>query len=157
MLQLNFFSNSLNLRLTLVGSKKDEYYKKLVSLGENLDVSNRVLFAGSQSKVKRFYQSADIFILSSLSEGYPNVILEAMSNGLIVIAANVGGVSELLIHGENGYLFEHDENANNLTELLKKVCETDLERLNTLRIRAYETAKSYSVENMVERYRKIYA
>lgn len=57
---------------------------------------------GFRENVKDYYAFADIFLLSSLSEGTPNVVLEAMANKLPVIATEVNGVKEVVKNGENG-------------------------------------------------------
>lgn len=53
-----------------------------------------------------FFSQIDCYILPSLTEGCPIAIIEAMSVGIPTIATNVGGVSELITHKENGFLFE---------------------------------------------------
>jgi glycosyltransferase involved in cell wall biosynthesis len=61
-------------------------------------------FAGFQNQVKDYLNSFDLFILPSLSEGLSSAILNAMASSLPVIATEVGGIPELIIHGENGLL-----------------------------------------------------
>lgn len=55
-------------------------------------------------KLPEYYFDADIFVLPSLAEGMPNVVLEAMGSGLPVVATNVPGSEELVRNGENGFL-----------------------------------------------------
>jgi glycosyltransferase involved in cell wall biosynthesis len=67
-----------------------------------------VQFRGS-ADLRAAYRESDIFVLTSEHEGTPNVLLEAMATGLAVVASNTGGISDLVQHGHNGLLFEHDE------------------------------------------------
>ena len=61
-------------------------------------------FVESQEDITRWFLEADIFLLSSIYEGLPLSILEAMRAGLPVISTNVGGVSEAVIDGVTGFL-----------------------------------------------------
>jgi glycosyltransferase involved in cell wall biosynthesis len=63
-----------------------------------------VIFTGHRDDIASFYGLADIFVLPSYTEGTPNVILEAMSARVPVIATNVGGIPELAIHDESALL-----------------------------------------------------
>lgn len=67
-------------------------------------LADKMLFAGFQSDTAGWYAAFDAFVLPSLTEGAPMALLEAMANGLPVIATSVGGVPALLSKGENGML-----------------------------------------------------
>lgn len=84
---------------------------ELDELAARLSVSDLIRYVGTvpYEKLQVTYQYADIFVLTSLSEGMPSVILEAMGCGLPVVASNVGGNNELVREGENGYLIEGDD------------------------------------------------
>jgi glycosyltransferase involved in cell wall biosynthesis len=69
-----------------------------------LGLESTVGLAGERNDVAQLLAASDVFVLSSRSEGLPLSILEAMAAGLPVVAANVGGVSELVLQGETGFL-----------------------------------------------------
>lgn len=70
-----------------------------------------VVLLGERDDTMALIQSADYLVLPSLHEGMPNVLLEAMSAGTPVVAANVGGCPELIEHGVTGLLFDIDDDA----------------------------------------------
>lgn len=93
--------------LTLVGDGPD--HGAYVALARELGVAGRVHFPGEYpvTDVARFYRHADLFLYSSLSETYGQVVSEALWCGLPVVAfADVMGVSHQLESGQNGYLIE---------------------------------------------------
>jgi glycosyltransferase involved in cell wall biosynthesis len=63
-----------------------------------------VLMLGERHDIPEILRAADVFVLSSQSEGMPVTILEAMGAGLPVIASDVGGVAEVVEHGRTGWL-----------------------------------------------------
>jgi len=69
---------------------------RLEALCSELKLSDTVRFLGHQRSVQPYYELADVFVLSSHSEGTPNVVLEAMASGLPLICTRVGGVPELV-------------------------------------------------------------
>jgi glycosyltransferase involved in cell wall biosynthesis len=71
-----------------------------------LELSDRVRLAGERRDVPQLLAAADVFVLSSASEGLPVSVLEAMAAGLPVVASRVGGVPEQVSDGETGLLVE---------------------------------------------------
>ncbi|MCD1189297.1 glycosyltransferase [Vibrio cholerae] len=87
----------LNIRLNIVGD--GDYKDELILLAKKLEIENNIIFHGHVNfgeELINHYRTSDIFILPSLSEGSPRVILEAMANSLPVIATNVGNIPNLL-------------------------------------------------------------
>lgn len=68
------------------------------------------------------YNAADVFVIPSLAENYPNVVIEAMSCGLPCVGFNVGGIPEQISHRKNGYIAEY-KNPEDLSKGIKWVCE----------------------------------
>jgi glycosyltransferase involved in cell wall biosynthesis len=64
----------------------------------------RITFVGETSEIYSYYEKSDIYLLVSRFEAFPISIVEAMAFGLPIVATNVGGVSELIEDGVNGYL-----------------------------------------------------
>lgn len=89
-------------KLLLVGSGPDR--DRLRRLGDALGLTERIAFAGFHADVAPFYAIADVFALPSLTEGSSNVLLEAMSANVPIVATRVGGNAEIALHGETALL-----------------------------------------------------
>jgi glycosyltransferase involved in cell wall biosynthesis len=76
-----------------------------------LDINDRVLFLGERDDVPRLLAAADALVMSSVSEGLPNVVMEALAARLPVVATDVGGVSELVVPERTGTLVPPDDPA----------------------------------------------
>jgi glycosyltransferase involved in cell wall biosynthesis len=87
----------------LVVGEGDEK-NKLKKLAEKLNISQNVIFAGLRNDVKEILAITDVFVLPSLFEGLPIVILEAMLAGKPIVATDIPGTDELIVNGETGIL-----------------------------------------------------
>jgi GalNAc-alpha-(1->4)-GalNAc-alpha-(1->3)-diNAcBac-PP-undecaprenol alpha-1,4-N-acetyl-D-galactosaminyltransferase len=125
------------------GREKD----RLERLAGELGIAERVRFHGKTREIGCYYWNADVFVSSSRWEGFPNVLLEAMSVGLPVAAfACPGGVTDLVRDGENGLLVER-EDWSGLSVALSGLM-TDPELRDRLGSRARETAAGYSLNRI---------
>ncbi len=104
----------------LVGiGPEQEYLQGIVS---ELGINNSVIFSGYQKNMLDVYNSSDLVVQSSYTEGMPNVVLESLLMQLPVIATDVGGTSEVLQHNETGTLIEAN-NLDQLTDAIKEYIE----------------------------------
>jgi glycosyltransferase involved in cell wall biosynthesis len=71
----------------------------------DLNLSDKVHFLGEQDQLEPLLSCADLFLLPSEQESFGLTALEAMNCGVPVIATDIGGLPELVAHGETGYLF----------------------------------------------------
>jgi glycosyltransferase involved in cell wall biosynthesis len=77
---------------------------RLESLAAARGLSRAIVFFGHQPDVARRLDEADIFVLPSRSEGFPNAVLEAMAAGLPVVASDIAALRELIEHERTGLL-----------------------------------------------------
>jgi len=91
----------------LVGSGPE--YQRLRALTDARGVSHAVTFYGHREDVPVHLADADIFVLPSRTEAFPNAVLEAMATGLPVVASAVGGLLELIDDGRTGLLVRADD------------------------------------------------
>lgn len=92
----------LPCRLVLVGDGAERH--EIERLSRKLHLADLVTLAGQQCDVNPYYAIANVFVLPSRSEGCPNALLEAMAAGVAVVAADAGGVSEIVTHGDTAML-----------------------------------------------------
>jgi len=136
--------------LTIVGSGEKE--ESLKTLSTKLGIAERVSFEGQQSNPYVYMKNADLFLLTSEREGFPNVLLEANAIGLPLVAfACLGGIKEIISEGENGYFVPFGE-----TELLAKQIEA-LKNISFNKDAIMEqTAKKYAQSSIMGKYKKAF-
>jgi glycosyltransferase involved in cell wall biosynthesis len=120
---LRFFAqyvkNEPNAQLTVLG---DGMIKSaLVDLTKQLHLTDQVFFEGVVNDTSTYYEKADVLLFASESEGTPNVVLEGMSYGKVVITSDVGDTTNLVRHGETGFIldFENDVDVSATIALLQ--------------------------------------
>jgi glycosyltransferase involved in cell wall biosynthesis len=106
--------------LTIVGEGSQRV--KLEKLVSYFDLDGKVRFVGAvpEDKVWGFYAVADILVLPTEREGFSRVILEAFTMGLPVLASGVCGIPEIVIDGQNGYMFYSERDLSEFLSLLYK-------------------------------------
>ena len=131
-----------------------ELLDELKNMATELGVEENVKFLGWRSDVAEVMSVFDVFVLPSLNEGMGRVLVEAMALGKPVIASNVGGISDLVINGKNGYLLpvgDVETFAVRIKELLDDPGKRE-EMGNT----GQKYAAGYSSEEMVKKIDRLY-
>jgi len=140
-------------RLALVGSGPETH--RLKELSESLGLSGACIFEESQADVAPWMRAIDIYVNSSLSESFPNGLLEAMACGCCVIGSNVGGIPELITHMQDGLIFDAGR-SEDLSAMLG-LAATDSQLRQKLQMKAAETAhQRFSIALAAQRVGALY-
>lgn len=107
-------------RLVVVGKGDVGPYRALAA---RLGVAERIVWAGAQPDVERYYAAADAVALPALYEPFGNVHLEALASGLPVLASSRAGGSEVVSHGKNGWIVADPEDPRAIREGLEALRE----------------------------------
>lgn len=129
------------------GTRRRELEEMVVRLG----LRDRVVFAGAREDVPEILAVTDVLVLSSLSEGSPNALLEGMAAGVPIVATAVGGVPDIVREGETGHLVPPGDGRALGEAMLRLVSQPELaERMGRT---AREIAQQqYDIGRVVERY-----
>lgn len=132
-----------------------ELEEQLKLLAKELDVEERVIFAGYRSDVKELLHSVDAFVFPSLQEGLPVALMEAMSVGLPVVCSKIRGNVDLIEDGKGGYIYScHDVDgfAEGMIRIVEKE-NTDMGAVNIATVKKFDTK---AVNDTMERiYRSV--
>jgi glycosyltransferase involved in cell wall biosynthesis len=123
---------------------------------QGLGLAGRVKFLPATKDIRRLYTQADIFVLSSVNEALPNVILEAMAAGLPVVATRVGGLPEAVVPEDTGLLVS-PRDVDGLAGALGRLLD-DPEAGRSLGRRGRQRVlEQFSFEIMVSRHEEVWA
>jgi mannosyltransferase len=141
--------------LMLIGKTDDkEYAGKISSLAHENGISQQVHFIPESSRIEDYYRASTVVAIASVSEGFSLVCLEAMACGLTTIATESVGIhSEVIKHGETGFLFPVDDNVS-LSFIFTDIISGKIV-LDPLKIRQ-TILDNWSVEKNVRELLKLY-
>jgi glycosyltransferase involved in cell wall biosynthesis len=124
-------------------------------LARELGVADRIRFLGKQDQVEQLLPQCDVLLLPSEHEAFGLAALEAMACGVVPVAAQTGGIGELITHGEDGFLEpvgDVEAHASRVRELV-----AHHNRRRTMAARALETARSrFSTDLIIPQYEAYY-
>ena len=110
---------------------------------------------GKKKNVLSFLRRSDIYLSTSLYEGLPISIIEAMSIGLPIVASNVTGNCDAVIHGQSGYLYKLGE-VDMAVNYLKKLLNSHELRLKFGKSSHTIQRNIFSLEKMINEYINLY-
>lgn len=122
---------------------------------------DKIIFLGAKNhdELVKIFASADVFVAPSITakdgdkEGLPTTIIEAMASGLPVVGTDSGGIKEIIIDGENGFVVS-EKSADEIANAIKKILSDKNLRLQ-MSERALETAKAYDYKEKAKQYAEL--
>ncbi len=141
-------------RLLILGDGKERH--SLETLVARLGLEKCVTFTGrvDNAAVPEFLAAADVFVLPSLSEGFPNVIAEAMACGLPVVCTRIRGIPEIVADGVNGFLVAPRNPAELADKIVSLLSNGALREEISATNKAW--AKANSWDKIVDRLEEVY-
>lgn len=150
--------NKINAKLIIVGDGPEK--ENLMKQKENSNADIEFVGPKNKDELAKMYASCDVFCAPSViakdgdKDGLPVAIVEAMASGAVVVASDVGGISEILIDGQNGYLVE-EKNVDQLIDRINRVITDDNLR-QEMSTKARNKAEEYDFVKIGLRYKEIF-
>ncbi len=148
----NLVQKEIPAKLLMVGDGPDRVHAE--NLVNELGIADKVIFLGNSNEVAKILCYSDVFLLPSVSESFGLAALEAMAANTAVISTNTGGLPEVNIQGQTGFLSDIgdvDDMAMNALTILR-----DETTLATFKANAKEHTKQFSLKNILPVYEDIY-
>jgi glycosyltransferase involved in cell wall biosynthesis len=143
------------IELSIIGSGDEE--KKLKFLSYVLKIDHHVKFLGSKSpvEVKKKLMDSHILLLPSWSEGISNSAIEAKFSGVAVISAKAGGMEEVLIHKQTGYLTEIGD-INGIQEGIEYFYKNEKSRMEIIENARKDALLNHTLKNQINEFENFY-
>jgi glycosyltransferase involved in cell wall biosynthesis len=142
-----------HIKLLIIGEgNKKEYLENYV---KELNLGDKVIFTGYREDVEELMAVMNIFVLTSLREGLPRVLVQAAAVGMPSVAFNVDGVSEIIKDNYNGFLLKVKDVEQLENRIMKYMNNKELVLLHGRNGREFIENK-WSIKGMVDKIDKIY-
>jgi colanic acid/amylovoran biosynthesis glycosyltransferase len=147
--------NNLKFEYTIIGAANNIEFDYQI---HDLNLQNEVNLLGQMpfEDVKTFIQSSDLLLLPSLKEGVANVVLEAMSLRTLVLTTDCGGIREVIIDGENGFMTPIRD-SEKMADKIIEISNISEEKKDALLLKAITTVKNnHNEQKMIESMSELY-
>jgi len=129
---------------------------EMEDLAQKLGITQQVKFLGIRRDVPELLSASDAYMMSSEWEGMPNVLLEAGAVGLPIVATDVGGNREIVIHGKTGFLVPSKDPAALAQAMLKLMNLSEEERGRMGEAARQHIEKNFDMERVVDLWESLY-
>jgi glycosyltransferase involved in cell wall biosynthesis len=140
----------------IVGDGKDNtLINHLQQLSSTLDIANHVSFLGYQKDLRSFYANFDLFLLTSVTEGLSNSLLEAMAMQLPTVVTQVGGNEELVINGQTGFMLPSGD-VHGIAQAIIRLAQNEQLRRNMGRAGRKRIEREFSFTHRIQHIENLY-
>ena len=139
-------------KLLLIGDGPERY--RAEELVRKYGLERCTHFLGKQDAIEELLAISDALLMPSASESFGLAALEAMACHVPVVSSNAGGLPEVNIHGETGYLSDVGDVATFAANIVKLIADEEV--LATFRRRAYAQAQRFDIEVIMPQYERLY-
>ena len=142
-------SKEYDAKLYIYGGGETASYQQLA---ESLGISDNIIFAGMTKDIIKEYQTAEIFIMFSHGEGYPNALMEALAMGVPSISSDcpIGGPKDMIMNGYNGYLVKCGDEERLADRIIELMC--DEEKKDAFSTRAVKIRETNNLDIIYHHY-----
>jgi glycosyltransferase involved in cell wall biosynthesis len=143
-----------NVSLLIIG--KGSELSAIRNLANKYNLNSKIFFNSkvSNKEIPNYLSACNIFVLPSLSEGFPTVVLEAMASGLPIVATNVGGLPDIIQENKNGFLVE-PKNPEKMAERILFLLNNPYE-CKKIGVYNKEYVKNYQWNDVIDKLEFIY-
>lgn len=113
------------------------------------NLQNNIILTGSIKSASKYLHAFDLAVMSSVKEGFPYFLLEAMAAGLPLVSTKVGGIPEIITDGHNGFLVEA-QNEQSLAEKIKLIFDNKILADSMAQNNLQEVKEKFSQQQMIE-------
>ncbi len=142
----------ISSKLILVGDGPERY--NVEQLVRALNLQDKVVFVGKVRDTSHVLEISDLFLLPSETESFGLAALEAMAVGVPVISSNTGGIPEVNVHGQTGFLSDVG-NVSEMSEFAINILGDDA-NLERFKIEALKRSHEFDIEKILPMYEKVY-
>ena len=143
-----------NVKYLMIGRGNEWSNPTLCDWIERAGLIEKFHLVGQKNDVNYYFSALDIFCLSSVSEGFPNVVVEAMAMQLPCVVTSAGDAAEIL--GDNGFIVPVKDSMA-LADALLRICYLDPKIRKNLGVRGAEKVRTeYGIEKISRKYEEIY-
>jgi len=142
-----------NIKVLLPG--KGKTLEKIKNYVKQLGLEDVITFLGYRNDISDLCKASDVYCTTSLQEGLPISVIEAMSSGLPLVVSDIRGQNDVVTENRNGFLFHLNDPKKLITSVLTLYKTPSL--LNSIRENNIQDCKKFSVEIAVDKMSKIYS
>lgn len=151
---MSYFKDDMRVEFKVAGTGLSHSNEDIQLLVRKFKIGNNVALLDSVTKMESFYHNIDILLMTSITEGFPNVLIEAMATGAICIATDVGDISYIL--DKNGFVGKVECSDDLISHIEKYIELSVMEKKRKSKEASYLTLERFDINIIANKYMEIW-